>query len=229
MIMSNNFIKPLGLTLSLLVAGLFPACQKEDSAADTENFVLQSMYEIEERCGSGMEGCYELVFPVTLQFVDNTTVEVSDYDALRQAIRDWYQANAGDYHRPNRPRLVLPFDVLNDAGEVITVSTQEELMALRQACIVDTFGPNHHDHLGKDRPCFRPVFPLTLSFPDGTQGTYNTPLELQQAIRAWKSAHPDSQQRPEIVFPITVQKKDGTQVVVNSPEELRALKADCRG
>src|SRR6185436_18212882 len=164
-----------------------------------------------------------------LQFIDNTTVEVSDYDALRQAIRDWYQANGGNYQRPNRPHLVFPFDVLNDAGEVITVSTQEELMTLRQACIVDTFGPNHHGHLGKDRPCFRPVFPLTLQFPDSTQVTVSTPRELKEAVSTWRQANPGVPGRPEFVFPITVEKKDGTLVVVNSPEELRALKADCRG
>ena len=227
--MNTNLFKPLGLILSLVVAGLFTSCQKEDSAADVENFVLQSMYEIEERCGAGLQGCYELVFPVTLEFADGTTQEVGDYDALHQAIREWRQANAGIQPKPERPRLVLPFDVLNDAGEVITVSTPEELLALRRACIVDTFGPNHHGHIGKDRPCFRPVFPLTLSFPDGTLVTANTPLELQQAIRAWKLANPGTLGRPEFVFPISVLKKDGTLVVVNTPEELRALKADCRG
>jgi len=227
--MNKNFIKPLVLILSVLVAGFFSSCQKEESAADVENFVLQSMYEIEERCASGMEGCYELVFPVTLEFADGTTQEVLDYDGLRQAIRDWLQANAGVRPLPNRPHLVLPFDVLNDAGEVITVSTLEELVALRRACIVATFGPNHHGHIGKDRPCFRPVFPLTLAFPDSTQATVNTPLELQQALRTWKVANPGSTERPEFVFPITVQKRDGTQVIVNTPEELKALKADCRG
>ncbi len=227
--MNKNFIKSFGLILSVLVTGFFISCQKEDSAADVENFVLQSMYEIEERCGAGIKGCYELVFPVTLEFADGTTLEVSDYDALRQAIREWFQANGGVRPLPNRPHLVLPFDVLNDAGEVITVSTYEELIALRRACIVATFGPNHHGHLGKDRPCFRLVFPLTLAFPDSTQATVNTPRELQQAIRAWKLANPGSTERPEFVFPITVQKKDSTLVVVNTPEELRALKAECRG
>ena len=227
--MNKNFIKPLGLILSLLVTGIFSSCQKDQSSADVENFVLQSMYEIEERSACGIEGCYELVFPVTIEFADGTTQEVADYDALHQAIRDWIQANAGTQPRPERPHLVLPFEVLNDAGEVITVSTQEELMDLRRACVVATFGPNHHGHLGKDRPCFKPVFPLTLSFPDSTLVTVNTPLELEQAIRAWKLANPGAPGRPEFVFPITVQKKDGTLVVVNTPEELRALKADCRG
>jgi len=222
-------MKPIGLILSVLMTGWITSCQKDQSAADVENFVLQSVYEIEERSGCGVEGCFELVFPVTLEFADGTTQEVGDYDELHQAVRDWFQANAGSQPRPERPRLVLPFDVLNDAGEVVTISTPEELMDLRRSCIAATFGPNHHGHLGKDRPCFKPVFPLTLQFPDSTQVTVSTPRELKEAVRTWRQANPGVPGRPEFVFPITVEKKDGTLVVVNSPEELRALKADCRG
>jgi hypothetical protein len=83
--------------------------------------------------------------------------------------------------------------------------------------------------LGKDRHCFKPVFPFTVEFPDGSQATVTTPRELQQAIREWKQANPGSHDRPEFVFPITVQLRDGTQVVVNNAEELQALKAECRG
>lgn len=227
--MYKNFIKPVGLIFAVIAGCLFTACEKEDSAAGVENYVLQSTFEIEERSGSGMAGCYELVFPVTLQFADGTTQEVGSYEELKQAIREWYQ---GMNVRPRpalRPHLAFPYDVINEDGEIITVSTLEELVALRRACIASVYGSNHHGHLGKDRHCFKPVFPFTLEFPDGSQVAVNTPLELRQAIRTWKQANPDSTERPEFVFPITVQLRDGTQVVVNTPEELRALKADCRG
>lgn len=227
--MYNKFIKPFGLILAIGVSFMFTACQKEESAASVEDYVLQSMYEIEERSGTGMRGCYELVFPVTVQFADTTTVEVFNYEELKQAIRNWF-ASTDERPRPNtRPHLVFPFEVLNEDGEVITISNPQELMDLRRACLNAVFGPDHHGHFGSDRPCFKPLFPLTLEFPDGTQATVTTPREMQQAIREWKQAHPDSNARPEFVFPITVQLRDGTQVVVNTPEELRALKEDCRG
>ncbi len=227
--MYKNFIRPLSLIMAITAGFFFTSCQKEESAADVENFVLQSTYEIEERSATGMAGCYELVFPVTLRFADNTTQEVAGYDELKQAIREWFQTN-GVRPRPIvRPNLVFPYDVINEAGEIITISNFEELIDLRRDCASAVFGPNHNGHLGKDRHCFRPVFPFSLEMPDGTQVTVNTPLELWQAIRTWKAANPDSTERPAFVFPLTVQLRDGTQVIVNTPEELMALKADCRG
>src|SRR5688500_19651686 len=93
--MYNKFIKPFGMVIALAAVGFFTSCEKEETAADVENYVLQSMYEIEERSGTGMAGCYELVFPVTVQFPDSTTQEVADYDALKLAIREWFEANGG--------------------------------------------------------------------------------------------------------------------------------------
>ena len=213
-----------------LVAGVFfVGCQEEESAADVENYVLQSTYEIDERSGTGMAGCYELVFPVTLQFPDSTTQEVASYEEMKQAIRDWFEANNVQPRPHHRPFLAFPYDVITADGELITVSNIEELRDLRRACIAAGFGPNHNGHLGKDRHCFKPVFPFTLEFPDGTLVTVTTPQELKQAIRTWKEANPGSQERPQFVFPITVQLRDGTQVVINTAEELAALKQECRG
>ncbi|HUR31899.1 MAG TPA: hypothetical protein VMZ69_10745 [Saprospiraceae bacterium] len=227
--MNHKFFKPFGLFLALFATSLFVGCQNEDSAADVEDYVLQSVYEIEERSGTGMAGCYELVFPVTVQFPDSTTLEVLSYEELKQAIRNWFQTNKVHPRPHSRPYLVFPYEVINEAGEVITISNFEELVELRRACIHDGFGPNHHGHLGKDRHCFRPVFPLTLEFPDGTQVIVTTPREMQHAIHEWRHDNPGSTERPQFVFPITVELRDGTQVVVNSAEELAALKEECRG
>src|SRR5688572_23178527 len=91
-IMYKKSFKPLFLLMAVILSSLIISCQKEDSAADVENYVLQSVYEIEERSGSGTAGCYELVFPVTLVFADGSTAEVLDYVELKQAIRDWFAA-----------------------------------------------------------------------------------------------------------------------------------------
>lgn len=233
--MNKSIFKTFGWVLALITVGFFISCQKEESAADVENYVLQSMYEIEERSGTGMAGCYELVFPVTLQFPDSTNQEVNSYEEMKQAIRDWFQSTntrPRPHFRPFlhlRPFLTFPYEVITEDGELISISNFQELMDLRRACIAAVFGPNHHGHLGKDRACFKPVFPFTLEFPDGTLATVTTPRELQQALREWKQANPDSHERPEFVFPITVKLRDGTEVVVNSAAELAALKEECRG
>jgi hypothetical protein len=229
-IMYRTIIQSRSMLIMLAFTGLLISCEKEEAIADTENFVLQSVYEIEQRSGVGMDGCYELVFPVTIHFADGTTQEVGDYDALRLAIREWFQAHQTNRPRPvHRPTLELPFEVINEDGAVITVETAEDVFALRRACIRGHFGPFRPGHHGPARHCFRPVFPLTLGFPDNTQVTVSTPQELHLAVRTWRMDNPGVPGRPELVFPLTVQLNDGSQVVVNNREELRALKATCRG
>ncbi len=232
--MYRTFIKPLGLLTVLALVGFFTACQKEDEAVSVDTFVDESVYEIEERSGTGFNGCYELVFPVTLQFADTTTATVNTYEELRLAIRTWYEANGG-HHRPgNRPVIVFPFQVVNDAGEIITIENQEQLQELKALCRPDGGGPGpggpggHGGHHGSG-PCFTIVFPVTVIFPDNSQVTVNSPQEYRQAIHAWKENNPNTPGRPTYAFPLTVTLRDGTQVTVNSIEELRALKEACRG
>lgn len=245
--MNKNFITSFGLVLSVMIAGLFTACQKDEAVTDVDNFVLLSTRSIESGCGLGHTGCYELVFPVSVQFSDSSTVEVSDYDALKQAIHDWYVANGGHPGPSNHPTLVFPIQVINAAGEVIDVASPQAMKDLIELCGPvgggghhggggsDTLGGGHHGggHHGGGHgdggPCFTLVFPVTISFPDSSQVVVNSPQELGQVTHDWNKNNPGQHVRPEIVFPITVTLKDGTQVVVNSREDLQAIKDACRG
>ena len=236
--MYRTFIKSFGLFTMLALAGFFTSCQQEDGVTSVDNFVLQSTIGMEDQCGAGAAGCYELVFPITIQFADSTTTVVGSYDELRQAIRDWFVANGvrpghGMGHHGggiNKPTLVLPIQVINDAGEIITVETLAELRELRELCHPGQGGPGNGGpgHHGGE-PCFTLNFPLTVSFPDSSQVVVNSNEELHEAAHTWNENNPGQHARPEFVFPITVTLSDGTQVVVNSREELRALKEDCRG
>ncbi len=243
--MNKNFIKSFGLVLSVMIAGFFASCQKDDTATGVDNFVLLSTRGIETACGVGMTGCYELVFPVTVQFSDSSTVEVTDYATLKQAIRDWFLANGGKPSPNSRPTLVFPIQVINPAGEIIDVATPQAMKDLIALCRPvlgggghhggggpDTLGGGNHgggNHGGPVGPCFTIVFPVTISFSDGTQVIVNSPRELAKATHDWNKNNPGQHARPELVFPITVTLKDGTQVVVNSKEDLQAIKEACRG
>jgi hypothetical protein len=124
-----------------------------------------------------------------------------------------------------RPIIVLPFQVINEAGEIITIETIEQLKELRALCNPGGTGGGHHG----GAPCFTLNFPITVMFADSSVVTANSKEELRAATQAWHLNNPGQRPRPEFVFPITVTLQDGTQVVVNSREELRALKEDCRG
>jgi len=234
--MYRTFIKSFGFFAILAFAGFFTSCQQEDSVTSVENFVLQSTTGMEDQCGAGAAGCYELVFPISIQFSDSTTTVVGSYVELKQAIRDWFVANdirpghGGHHGGINKPRLVLPIQVITDEGEIITIETQEELRELRALCNPGQGGPGNGGpgHHGGE-PCFTISFPLTVSFPDSSQVVVNSTEELRDATRTWNQNNPGQHVRPRFVFPITVTLSDGTQVVVNSRAELRALKEDCRG
>ncbi len=221
--MYRSFIKTFGVFAIIAIAAFFTSCDKEDTGfTSVENFVLDSVTDIEDQCGAGRARCFELVFPITIEFSDGSTAEVGSYKELRQAIRSWFHNNGGHPTHADRPKLVLPIQVINEAGEVITVETPEQLKALREEC-----GPRPDGHHGE--PCFTLNFPLTISFVDGTTVEVNSREEFKAAILAWKEENPDQHARPKLVFPISVTLTDGTVVDVESPLALRQLKKDCRG
>ena len=233
--MLRTFIGSLGIFVVILLAGFFTACEKDETLSDVENFVLQSTTSVEAQCGAGRGGCYELVFPVTIQFADSTTATVESYEDLKQAIREWFQANGQNGHGGHghhgggvhKPSLVLPIQVINQDGEIITVETQEELAELRKLCNPDGNGNGNGGH--GQGPCFTLNYPITVMFADSSVVTVNSKEELREATHAWHVDNPGQRPHPEFVFPISVILADGTVVTVNSREELRALKEECRG
>lgn len=208
-------------TLLFFAATLFVACDKE---ATTDSFgeieTQEAFMQMEEAGDLGCNGCFQLVFPVTLVFEDGTTAAVDSRIAIRQAIRTWIQENG----RPTqRPQFEYPFDVTMEDGTVQTIASGAEFRALIQDCRPN--GP-HGPH---DRtPCYDLVFPVTLVYPDSTEAEAAGPLALRQLLRQWKVNNPDSEERPALGFPLelTLAANDSL-VTVNSQEELMALREDC--
>ena len=228
------FFLPLAVILTVLVA-----CDKSsETSITTDDLVDQALYSAQERGGMGRFGCYELVFPVTVVLPDSSTVEVNSYEEMKQALRNYFDANGGGAQGPHhggpghhRPKIsfAFPISVLNEDGELITVDSEEALLELREACAGNTFG--HHGPQGHGQhglSCFELVFPITVQFPDSTTASAADRQALHQLIRTWKQNNPGVQGRPQIVFPVTVKMDDdGSLVTVNSREELHQLKEDC--
>lgn len=229
-------------TLLLLIAGMagFFACSKTETTQTVEDAVDETLYSIQERGGMGKYGCYELVFPVTLNFPDNTTLEVNSYEEMKDALRAWFEANGGNpgggHHHGHgqdstfvHPTLAFPLTVISPDGTLITVNNEAELHDLKVDCGGGTFG--HHGHQGHGQhglACFEIQFPVTVLFPDSTTAEAADQAALHALLKDWKKNNPGSKARPEIVFPITVvMKDDGTVVTVNSKDELKDLKEDC--
>lgn len=188
--MYRTLIKTLSCAAVLFLIGFLVSCQKDESvSSDVDNFVNTSAEELQRGAGLGLAGCYELVFPVTLQFADSTTLAVNSYDELKQAIHDWYLANGGSSRPHSHPTLVFPFQVTNDAGEIITVENRDQLKALIALCRpVDPgngggHGGGHHGgHHGggvDGNPCFTVNYPYTIQFPDSSQVVINSLKNLK--------------------------------------------------
>ena len=82
-------------------------------------------------CQQGLS-CFEIVFPVTIEFPDSTTATAADRAALHTLIHDWRAANPGVQ---GRPHLVFPITVQMTAdSSLVTVNSRDELRALKESC-----------------------------------------------------------------------------------------------
>ncbi len=216
-------LKNLNLILGLGFFLLLVACNKDDDTndiLDVQSFTVSTLKEMSKQCDFGRGGCYELVYSIDILFADGTTATVNSNEELKEAIVTWKEANPD---ATERPTFAFPLEVINEDGEVITVESKEALRELSAECRNDGRGKHKNR-----KACFRLVFPISLDFPDGTTSSFESRQEMKTALRAWKEANPDAEERPTLSFPITVVDKDGTETIVNSQEELKAMKEACR-
>lgn len=216
-------LRSFGLALLAVLAVSFTSCNRDAELVDVESFTDSSI----ERLQSGVVGksaCLEFIFPVTIQFTDESTAEITDYDNLHETIVNWFTENEVEKNRENKPQLIFPIQVLNQEGEIIDVASKEALRALKSEC------PKRgkcKGKKGKGFKCFSLVFPVTVTI-DGTDTTFDDRASLKEAVKAYKEEAGDEAERPTLVFPVTVEYDDETQVEVASQEELQALKDDCK-
>lgn len=213
--MQNRF---LIFTLSLLMGSglLLTSCSEEVSVDEVivGEFVNGSMDKFHRICRTGKFGCYDFVFPITVAFSDGSTASGDDASALRQAIREWKEANPDSSSRPD---IIFPIEVTTEDGEVISVADYSELRELARECR-RSYRP------GADI-CFNLIYPVEIEFPDGSILEAATRIALKTAVREWKQNGGEG--KPSLVFPVEVGYEDGTTASAASKEELRALREEC--
>lgn len=226
--MSKQVLK---LSLALLViASAFSiySCSKEDAATsseDVQNFVEETVYNFQREGNCGKFGCYEFVFPVTIQFPDSTTADVNSYEEMKTTLKSWREANMDV---TGRPSLAFPLDVISEDGEVINVASGAELAELQRECRKEFYkGKFGRHHKGRGHACFKLAFPVSITFPDGTTTEYADHMALRAALKEWKRDNRGSSDRPELAFPVNVELEDGTVVSIASKEDMKTLKETC--
>ena len=221
----TNLIKKFKLFCIMFIGStalLMTSCEQSELIS-IESFTDNAIENMQAGAfGKGF--CLELIFPLTIEFVDESTAEVTSYENLHETIVAFFEESGLDKNKENRPELVFPIQVLNEDAEVIDVETKDALKELRKEC---PRTGKCKGRKGRGFQCFSLVFPVTLSI-DGTDSTFDSKEELKEAIKAYKEeAGPDAE-RPTLVFPITVEYDDESQVTVSSQEELQELKEACK-
>lgn len=213
---------------AVAVLTLFFACNKSDELT-VDEAVDQALYSVQERGGLGRYGCYELVFPVTIELPNGRKVEVDSYEDIATQLRAYLESASGKRRARPHINFVYPISVVTEDGALISVESEEQLRRLRADC-AGTFGSHSpNGHLQHGLACFEVVFPVTIVFPDGSTAEAADRQAVNQLLRTWVQNNPNAQERPIIGFPMTVKMtRSGDLITVNSPEDLRRLKANCR-
>jgi hypothetical protein len=206
----------------ILSIGFFASCNKDnaDTTADIESYVTESIQNLEATTRTGRGGCFELVFPVTIGFPTDKTVEVNSYEEMKAAIKAWRKENGKPGKTLVKPHFVYPIDLITKDGETVTVSSLLELIALKKECI--------SQGNGQGLPCFRLNYPITILYPDNGTATYASAQEMRKALRSWKQSNPDAIFRPVLSYPITITMQDGSILNINNKAELWAAKDGCK-
>lgn len=77
------------------------------------------------------KSCFDLVFPVTVIFPDETTFTAETKELLHEQSKAWHEANPDV---DERPKLELPVQITYENGDVVTISTEDEMKAAHDAC-----------------------------------------------------------------------------------------------
>lgn len=240
--MNKQFFKSFILaTMALISMYGFISCSKDNLNTSTTVDALanESVLALEQRGNLGKMGCYDLVFPVTIQFSDGTTKVITSQDSLHGGCKAWHEQNGGTVPH-ERPIFVFPIQVIAEDGSVITVTSPQDLQALKMAChksgLDSLFHGDSLHHRGFPHPdtlCFTIVFPIQVKLVDGTLITINDLSEIKALANSEHShgrGHGMEHGVPsqfQLVFPITVALADGASKIVNTADELKALRESC--
>lgn len=218
------------LCLCFMTASFFSCTDKDTILIEAEFLADRAIAEIQDETDSGKLGCYDFVFPISLDF-EGKESEFMSFKELREAIEEW----AKDEPRiEDRPTIVLPIEILTFDSKLITVENESSLKKLTEKDCPQTAGhyldgfSHYSGNHGKGDFCMSLLFPINLEMPNGEILFIETRQNLKEMKQAWKEENGTTDEKPSLVFPVTVVLEDETEQTLNSEEELAALKESCR-
>lgn len=218
--MFKNLVKLNAFAL-MLFSLCIVSCSDSDDDIVPENYGAEEAYAIQKNLRVGKQGCFEVVYPISILLPDNTTIEVESMEDAKSQLQAWKENNPDAEERPS---VVYPIEVITQDSETVSVEDKAALKALKKECKSE-FGPRPRFL----RACFDLVYPITITFPDATTEEVEDGSALKALIREWKQGNMGVTERPTLTYPLEITFEDGTLQTINSVEELKAAKKDCQG
>ena len=202
-------MKFLIFILLATVSVTFYSCEKSSDGLDKDQLIdLRD----DEKGENG--DCLELVYPVSYLMPDGSSVTGNAAEELKTAIAAWYDAHPDS---EGKPFIQYPVNVLFK-GKNLSIGNEAEMIKVKKICASEK---------NKEKPCFQLVYPITYLMPDGTSVTGDDEKALNQAIKSWYEAHPDSAVKHSLQYPVDVIFKDKT-ITISDEEGMKKLKASCK-
>lgn len=85
--------------------------------------------------------------------------------------------------------------------------------------------PRGHKALGD---CFDFVFPITVSFPDGTTTEAEDEEALKELMKAWRMDNRGAEEKPTFVMPFDIETEDGETLTIETEEAFQAVLEECK-
>ena len=221
------------LFTTLAFSLLLTSCDKSEndlltSPSNTSNANLISNFTSNDSNSNSSQDsidCFEIVYPVTLIFPDNSETLVNNDDELEDALEAWYQANENS---DEYPTFKFPIQVTLSAGTVQDVADEEELGELIDNCYDYEDCEYFDDYEGEiEDLCFSFNYPIAINFPDGTSQSVDNDTTLENLIEQWYMANGDEAGDPSLAYPVDITLEDGTIQTLNSDDDLDTVLDMC--
>jgi len=169
--------------------------------------------------------CFNLVFPITFNMPDGSSVIVeSDEEGNWDVIKLWYEANPDS---EEKPEMEFPI-VINYENDTYTLNSSDELQGAYSRCEPRRKRDEHE----RKRHCFSLVYPVSYALPDGSvMDVASDDEEGWAAVKSWYGDNTEFEGvMPELTYPVDIlyETEEGeTVITINSDEEMGVAKRDC--
>ena len=140
-------------------------------------------------------------------------------------MRSWHHANRGADHKPE---MQFPV-VVHINEESVIINNDQELREVYGECRKDFKDNEDYSWGQKRRPCFKVIYPVTYTMPDGSSMLVADHSERD--LKEWYSNNSGFEGiRPEIQYPVTIvyETKNGdSSVTINDLETMQSAKSEC--